>query len=107
MTQGFEVSPERVRGVGTELRSLGDRFQQAVQQFAADVRGLGEPWGGDDIGMIIGLAHGAIFDAAMEAFEATAEGLGEAGEVAASIADNYDRLEETNTLYINRVSELL
>ncbi|WP_018657417.1 PE domain-containing protein [Actinomadura flavalba] len=107
MTHGFEVSVEGVRSAGNEMRAVADRLAAAVRTFSAEVQGYGEPWGGDDVGMIVGAAHGAIFQAAMECFEAGAEEMGAAAQAVTEIAANYERMEETNTLYVNRIGEIL
>jgi hypothetical protein len=71
------------------------------------VSGFGEPWGGDEIGMLIGTAHGAVFQAAVECFTDNARELAGHAEGLQRVADNHERTEDTNVLYVNRVRELL
>ncbi|MEU5876579.1 hypothetical protein [Spirillospora sp. NPDC047279] len=104
---GFEVSPDRVRSSGLELKSIADRLADAAKQFQAEVAGFGEPWGGDDIGMIIGLAHGAVFEAAVECFTDNASEIMGRAEQVGQVADGYDQMEDANLLYVNRIGDVL
>ncbi|GAA1850149.1 hypothetical protein [Actinomadura bangladeshensis] len=107
MTTGFEVSPDRIKAAASQLRAAADDLADAAKSFQAEVSGFGEPWGGDDIGMVIGLAHGAIFQAAVECFTDNAKELSGHAEGLTRVADNHVRTEEANVLYVNRVREFL
>ncbi|GAA2441745.1 hypothetical protein GCM10010191_67510 [Actinomadura vinacea] len=107
MTREHEVTNTHLTSVSGRLRTITDQLSEAVRSFQSEVSGFGEPWGGDDIGMIIGMAHGAIFGAAMESFNGSAGELaGRAGELVAA-ADTHRSAEDTSTAGVNRIKELL
>ncbi|MFI0448135.1 WXG100 family type VII secretion target [Actinomadura sp. 6N118] len=104
---GFEVSPDHVRSSASDLRAVADRLSQAVQSFQGEVTGLGDCWGADDIGMIIGTAHAAVFEGAMECFTTNLDEITGHAETLGVVADNYVQMEDTNKLYVNKINELL
>ncbi|WP_019631756.1 WXG100 family type VII secretion target [Actinomadura atramentaria] len=104
---GFEVDPSRLRASASELRAVADRLQQALSDFEATVDGFGQPWGADDIGSIIGMAHDEAFDTALDCFTTNADDLAEYAEALTQMADNYVEMEQSNELYVNRIGEVL
>lgn len=107
MSGGFEVDADRLRATAAELKAVADGFTSAVRSFETEVAGFGAPWGGDDIGMLIGLAHDAVFQAALESFSSNAEELAGRAEAITSVAENYTQMEDANTLYVNKIGDLL
>jgi uncharacterized protein YukE len=107
VTNGFEVSPDQIRSSAKQLKQVADDFTQKVADFEAKITGFGEPWGGDDIGMLIGIAHGAVFEAAMECFKENAKELTERTQALEAMATNYTRMEDANSAAVNSVSKAL
>ena len=50
------VDPDGLRGAGTDLQDISDRFLTELRAFLGDLQGFGAPWGNDDIGSLIGAA---------------------------------------------------
>ncbi|MFG1998032.1 hypothetical protein ACGFNU_02655 [Spirillospora sp. NPDC048911] len=104
---GFEVAADGVRSSASALRAIADRLAEAVQSFQSEVSGVGDAFGGDDIGMIIGEAHAAVFEGAMECFSTNVAEITDRADVLGQVADNYVQMEDTNTLYVNKINEVL
>ncbi|MFD0852444.1 WXG100 family type VII secretion target [Actinomadura adrarensis] len=107
MSNDHEVSTAQLRSASGRLNAITERLSESIQGFRSKVEGFGEPWGGDDIGMLIGMAHGAVFNAAMESFSSSAGELGIRSSQLLDAADTHDRAEESSTAGVNRISELL
>ncbi|TDD25209.1 PE domain-containing protein [Actinomadura sp. KC06] len=107
MTDGFQVSPDQLSSSAERLGQVADEFNQQVQQFQSQITGYGEPWGGDDIGMLIGLAHTACFEAAMDCFKENAKELEERVKALEAVAKNYTTMEQSNVQAVNSVSKAL
>ncbi|MFI0484394.1 WXG100 family type VII secretion target [Actinomadura sp. 9N215] len=107
MTDGFQVSPDQLTSSAERLGQVADEFNQQVQQFESQISGYGEPWGGDDIGMLIGIAHGACFEAAMKCFKENVEELDERVKALEAVAKNYTKMEQSNVQTVNTISKAL
>jgi uncharacterized protein YukE len=106
-TNKYTVQPETLRDAGRELSAAGDRLNEQWTALKSTVDGMGQPWGGDDIGMIIGESYTAIQDQADESFSGAAEDLAAFGEKLAAMADNHEKAEESMVGEINSVSAAL
>ncbi|WP_433653422.1 hypothetical protein ACQP2C_15855 [Micromonospora zamorensis] len=73
------VDPDGLRDAGTNLQDISDRFLTELRAFMADLQGFGAPWGGDDIGSLIGAACEEVTAYAAECFESAIEELGVVG----------------------------
>ncbi|TDC61900.1 hypothetical protein E1200_27655 [Actinomadura sp. GC306] len=107
MTDGFQVSTEQLTSSAGGLTQAAEQFSRQVQQFEAQINGYGEPWGGDDIGMLIGIAHAACFEAAMKCFKENAEELSERAKALEAVAKNYTTMEQSNVQTVNSISKAL
>ncbi|MGP4026094.1 WXG100 family type VII secretion target [Actinomadura sp. 3N407] len=107
MTDGFQVSTDQLTSSAGRLTQAAEQFGGQVQQFESQINGYGEPWGGDDIGMLIGIAHNACFEAAMKCFKENAEELSERAKALEAIAKNYTTMEQSNVQTVNAVSKAL
>ncbi len=70
---GFEIRPDSLRGSAEGIDQSVDRLAEAIEQFEARLRAFGDPWGGDDIGSLIGELYGLIHDVALTCFESNGE----------------------------------
>lgn len=102
-----KVSTGRIRSAAAELKAVAEDLTEAARAFQAEVSGFGAPWGGDEIGMLIGVAHDAIFQAALECFAENAKELSEHAEGLRRVAKTHDQAENANLVYVNRVREFL
>ena len=91
---GFEVNPDSLRGGGRAVASVADRFSGQLEAFESRMEGFGEPWGGDDIGMLIGIAYTEIAEYAFECFQLAADELTSAADDLTAMADGYEQVDD-------------
>jgi hypothetical protein len=97
VTGELAVDAGAIRAAGRQLAQVADDFEAKVDRFVGELDGYGEPWGGDDIGMLIGVAHDAVLDAALDCFDSNVATMHGYAENLAGMADNYDTVEDGNT----------
>ncbi|MDA1362182.1 hypothetical protein O1R50_21325 [Glycomyces luteolus] len=76
---GLSIDPEGMDSAGQGLEGTSERFFAALEQFTAKIEGVGDACGGDEIGGLIGDAHQAVYEWAMECFQDLAQGIADAG----------------------------
>ncbi|MEV0156931.1 hypothetical protein AB0H57_24815 [Micromonospora sp. NPDC050686] len=91
---GFEVRPEALRDAGHTLSDVAQGFLADLDGFEAQLRGYGEPWGGDDIGSLIGVAYTEVAAYLFDCVASAGEEIGSAGEDVSGMADAYERVDE-------------
>jgi hypothetical protein len=96
MSGGFSVEPESLRQGADALQRIGDDFGTQLDGFDATLASYGTPWGGDEIGALIGKAYEAAVSYAMDCFYIAADEMAAAGEDLATMADAYDDTEQGN-----------
>ncbi|REE97123.1 WXG100 family type VII secretion target [Thermomonospora umbrina] len=103
----LQVDPGDIRKAAGELGKVIDKLDQDLTTLESDLAGFGEPWGGDDIGMLIGMCYQGIHDLAMECFAGNLDELEAIAEDLEKMADNYQGSEELSDIEVNRVREIL
>ncbi|MFC8296754.1 WXG100 family type VII secretion target [Micromonospora orduensis] len=93
----LDVDPELLRQTGGELDSAAERMDALLQQVSGQLATVGEVWGGDDLGFLIGECFGGAFELAVDCFEANTDALEEYADRLRGMAEAYERVEETNT----------
>lgn len=91
---GFEVEPALLRSGGDEVIGAAQRFIGRLESFESQMQGYGEPWGGDDIGFLIGTAYTAVSEWVLDCIGVAAEEIGAAGSDLTGMADGYEQVEE-------------
>jgi hypothetical protein len=86
-----------IRAAAGQLARVADDFEAKVDGFVGELDGYGEPWGGDDIGLLIGVAHDAVLDAALDCFDSNVATMHTYAENLTAMAGNYDAVEDGNT----------
>jgi uncharacterized protein YukE len=107
LANGYEIRPETLRTAANGLKDSGDRLTQEWSNLLSTVEGMGDPFGGDDIGMIIGESYYAVQDQADESFSGAAEDLGALAEKLVTMADNHEKAEQQMAGDVNAVSTAL
>ncbi|SDL52216.1 PE family protein [Glycomyces sambucus] len=72
---GFEISPETMRRAAEALETAGTGVQELHDEFTAAIEKYADAFGGDDIGTLLGTAHGALSGAVTECFTSNIEEL--------------------------------
>ncbi|MFC9973746.1 WXG100 family type VII secretion target [Spirillospora sp. NPDC127200] len=107
MTNRSTITPESLRSAAKGLSAAGERLGQEWSNLKSTVQGMGQPWGGDDIGMLIGESYTAVEAQADESFTGAAEDLSAFGEKLTTMADNHEKAQEQMVGEINSVSAAL
>lgn len=97
MGDAIRVDPEQLRSAASQLAQVADQFGLDVDAFVSELDGYGQPWGGDDIGLLIGTAHDAVLDAALDCFDDNVDTMYDYSDNLLAMADNYDTVEGDNT----------
>ncbi|MFC4069392.1 WXG100 family type VII secretion target [Actinoplanes subglobosus] len=93
---GIEIDPEAIRSAARQLAGAAEDIGALTDRFLADLEGLGAPWGTDDLGTLIGVAHDAVLDAALDCCDGNLDTLDSHVESLTAMADGYDRAESDN-----------
>jgi hypothetical protein len=99
----FSVDPDSLRQAGQALRDVGERLGQAWSEFSAQVQGMGDIFGDDDVGSLIGMSYQAAHEIADGAYTDVAEGLADFGEGLTTMADSFDDIEQGNAALLQGV----
>jgi hypothetical protein len=105
MSGELKVTVSDIRKAGSELQRVADQLDSQIGSFEGAISGFGEPWGGDDLGMLIGLAHGAVFDAAMECFDNNLSEIEGIAKALGVMADNFESAEQGATEKVESVGK--
>jgi len=89
------------------LDEVVDGFAESLARFEETINGFGEPWGADDIGMLIGELYLGIHDLAMTCFEGNGEVLGQFADGLHTMADNFERAEQDIGTGLQRIQDML
>jgi hypothetical protein len=90
---GVEISPARLRASGGTLANVAARFDAELRALQADLAAFGQPWGGDEIGLLIGAAHEEVARFAFECYASVRDELGLMGLDLAEMAEAYEKAE--------------
>ncbi|GLW67708.1 hypothetical protein Kpho02_00070 [Kitasatospora phosalacinea] len=93
MSQQIVVDEANLRGQGRNLESIGESFQQVVEELKARLAALepegDPPWGDDDLGEKFGVVYEGLRDGMKESMDSLAKRLGEVGQKVQRMADNH------------------
>lgn len=107
MTGGYEIEPRTLRTAAAELQRAGEQLAEQWTALKATVAGMGQPWGGDDIGMLIGMSYTAVEATADESYTGAADDLTRYAEKLEAVADNHEKAEQQNVAEVKSISALL
>ncbi|MEV4753797.1 hypothetical protein AB0J86_01590 [Micromonospora sp. NPDC049559] len=82
----LSVDPDRLDESGRALEQVAARLGDALQAFQAELQGFGRPWGSDDIGSLIGVAHDEVSSYAFECYQSVLDEIASAGEDVSGMA---------------------
>jgi uncharacterized phage infection (PIP) family protein YhgE len=94
MGDELDFDPPSLRGAGGELANAADQLNQQWQALLANVKGMGEIFGDDMVGSLIGISYQTAQQMADESFSSAIEELGYYGEGLNVMADNYEQTEQ-------------
>jgi hypothetical protein len=100
----LQVDTDTLRSGGAALEQCGARLNEAWSAFSGSVRAMGDIFGDDDVGSIIGTSYEAAHSIAEAAFTSSAERFGEFGQALAAAADRHDANERQITDSFKRIT---
>jgi uncharacterized protein YukE len=90
---GFTVNPEEVGGAAKNLQGAGQSLANTIAQFQSQVSALGDAFGDDDLGSVLGMIYEVASEVAFESFQDNAEGLQEIGQTLQEMAAHYAEVD--------------
>ncbi len=103
----FDVDPESMRRAADQMDAAKEEVQGLLDQFAGALEQFADAFGGDEIGMLVGMAHQACSDALNECFSTNIEELADYAQCLREMADNHQAGDdETAKIFEQLLSEL-
>lgn len=91
---GFMIDPERLSASGSLLQIVASRLASELTSFQSELAGFGAPWGTDDIGSLIGVAHDEVSSWAFECYQDALDEMASAGADVVDISARYVEADE-------------
>lgn len=86
----LELDFESMRSAADQLDAAKDEVQGLLDQFTGALEQFADAFGGDEIGMLVGIAHQACTDALSECFTSNIEELGSYAQDIREMADLHE-----------------
>jgi hypothetical protein len=96
------VDPDSIQRAATELESAADELDTAVGAFVQALGQVGDPWGLDTLGTLIGGGYVAIEQLALQTLDSIVSGFDWYAEGLAEMAASYRAAEDANTDVFDR-----
>ena len=90
MPDGFSVNIESLRSSARQMRSATDELLSHLDAFTAMLSAVGDPWGLDTLGMLIGGGYAAAERLGLETFDTIVDSLDDYADRLDMMADGYD-----------------
>lgn len=101
---GFHVDPASLLGSGDAVIEVARRLLGETESTEANMRAYGEPWGGDDIGSLIGIAYTEVAAYLFDCLGIAAEEVGSAGSDLTLMAESYEASDEEGAYAMRELS---
>ena len=106
MDEDVTFHPPTLRRSGQGLADVADRLLREWQGLLNDVRGMGDVFGDDMIGGLIGASYAAVQDAAEESYDSAVEHLHGMGSRLAEMAEVYEVTEQASRQDFGQIRDL-
>jgi hypothetical protein len=103
MGDGLAIDPDSIDRAADDLQSVADRLDQLLDQFAGQLNGVGDPWGTDMLGMLIGGGYVAIESLALKTYESVVASFDNDAEALAGMAESFREVEQGNRDDLDRL----
>jgi hypothetical protein len=100
----LQVDPATLRQGGQGVLDVAERVAGAWRDFVTKARGMGDIFGDDPVGGLIGASYGAAQQVADDSLNSVVNGLSNAGRGLLRMADSYDQTEQTNLGHFQRLA---
>jgi uncharacterized protein YukE len=103
----FDIDPDSMRQAADQLDVAKEEVQGLLDQFTGALEQFADAFGGDEIGMLVGMAHQACTDALTECFSTNIEDLTGYAQSVREMADNHQSADdETAKIFTELLGEL-
>ncbi|HEY8454515.1 MAG TPA: hypothetical protein VIL34_02890 [Actinopolymorphaceae bacterium] len=99
------VSPSQLDKAGQDLGAVAERLSAELQSTMNELASFGDPWGGDEIGMLIGVTHQVVSELAFEKLGQLCDDLGLDSEALRSMAKAYQEAEEFASQLLEQIGK--
>ncbi|MGY0236390.1 hypothetical protein, partial [Longispora urticae] len=99
------IDPEGIMMSGDRMNLAAQTMNTDIAAFNGQLDGNGDPFGGDDLGSLMGMFYQVISELAMESYTDNAADVGSAGERLKAMGANYRGTEQGNEDDVNRAGE--
>ncbi len=93
MGDGFRIDPVHIRGLAPNFAQASDELGQAHQELSSALAGLGEAWGGDEIGQAFAAEYRPLADKVLQALQTLSRGMGGIEEALRAVAANVEHTD--------------
>lgn len=97
----YKVSSLRDSGKG--ISEQGQQVQDEWGKLKSTSEGMGDIFGDDDVGGLIGMAYNAVFSLADEAFTSAADDFNAFGDALNKVGDRHEEAEKTHADLLSRI----
>ncbi|MCH7231099.1 WXG100 family type VII secretion target [Glycomyces sp. L485] len=104
---GFDIDPESMRQAADNLDASAEEVQGLLDQFTGALEQFADAFGGDEIGMLVGIAHQACTDGLTECFSTNIEELSDYAQSLREMADNHQTVDDETTAIFNSLLDEL
>jgi uncharacterized protein YukE len=99
----FDIDPETFRQAADQLDAAKDEVQGLLDQFTGALEQFADAFGGDEIGMLAGIAHQACTDAITECFSTNIEDLALYAQDLREMADGHQSADDETAQIFNQL----
>jgi uncharacterized protein YukE len=100
---GFDIDPDSMRQAADQLDAAKDEVQGLLDQFTGALEQFADAFGGDEIGMLVGIAHQACTDALTECFTTNIVELTDYAQCVREMADNHQATDDETAQIFNEL----
>ncbi|TCO62310.1 hypothetical protein [Actinocrispum wychmicini] len=102
-----DVRPESIHLAAQKVDGAGQDWGEAVGRLTADMNGIGDPYGGDELGTALKDMYEIIGPTALEYFAETGFCVIETADAMNQMATAYTTVERDNTAQANKVRQIM
>ncbi|MCO1598388.1 ESX-1 secretion-associated protein [Micromonospora sp. RHAY321] len=104
MPENLQVHPPALRQGGSHLTEVAEQLAAQWEALRARTAAMGDIFGDDDVGGLIGMSYQAAEEIAAECLGSVVEGLRGFGDGLGLMADQYDLVEQDNDAQFTTMS---
>lgn len=92
----FDIDPETFRQAADQLDAAKDEVQGLLDQFTGALEQFADAFGGDEIGMLLGISHEACAGALSECFSSNVTELADYAQSLRDMAESHEAADDEN-----------